>query len=211
MSRNSPRQVDDLLLQLGTEEPSGQTLVPEGSLAYTVEDLTLYLPSRRTRVGGSLNTIPVAGGRRSIVEIVGILSGGTWVEHLASRTANVSFLLMSDPSIASSITNDLTEGWEFAATTFFDEVFLGGLYPLSNDVLPWSQQTPDGSIVSIGTTSLVPTISNRFLLQPGQVFPSAFWIPPGWRLAVIASLVTTSIVPIEYVISLPPLGVRGTT
>jgi len=204
LSRETPRRADDLLLQLGAESV-GETIPP--ALSYNVEDLTFYLPSRRTRVAGSLNTTPAAGGRRSIVEISGIPRGGTWVESLVNASTKPIVLLTQDASIGSQITNDLTEGWEFAATPFFDEVFLSGLYPITNDVLPWSSQLASGSILSVGTTSNVPTQNNRFLLQAGQAFPTPFWIPPKWRLLAIASVVLDQINPLNYVLTLPPLGV----
>lgn len=195
---------------MGSDEASGQTLDPAGALLYNVGDLELYVPSRRTRVSGSLNTIPVAGARRSVVEIAGIGKGGTWCELVANRSPSQVFVQMFDPSLGTSITNDRVDGWEFAATTFFDEVFLGGLYPIAGDVLPWSSQTPSSSIVSVGTSTAGFIFNNRFLLQAGTAFPSPFWIPPNWLLLLTTFGVGQNLNVVDYIIGLPPLGVRGT-
>ena len=200
----TPRDLQLALAQLGADPATWYNPPPETAqpivLGYNVEDLQLYIPSRRTREALGLTT-PVNAARFSLAEFYGMPQGGTWIESIVNRSVGAVRIIVA---INSQITNDLVGG--AVGTVFFDEVALAsGALSLS----AWDNLIPaPASLVQFGTSTSNPTVfgSVSARVVSGASFPACpVWVPGNYRLLVWNEVVNQA-VSAEVVLSLPPIG-----
>lgn len=202
------RDVLDLLYQLGAERPGFSPTVDtitEPALSYNVEDLALYLPSRRSRLH-SQATSAINAVRRGIVQIAGFSPGGTWIESLTNVGAAPLTII---PSKTSLITNDLVTNSP-DGPLWPDEVITG---VANGDYINTYQSRTPGSFgfVNTGTTTTNPLVLFPAAIQiaaNASLQGTPLWIPAGYFACLITQAINQTGV-VQMVLGLPPLGMLG--
>lgn len=178
-----PRRGSDLYHQLGANVYGGGTLdADEGvvGLAYNVDDLREFLPSRSTRLAGTL-TPPIAVGRRSVLEVLGV-QGGVWVDFLRARATFGAFDLFLRAPGVTIITHDQVQAF---TSEFLDEDAIANARIIGD----W------GLVLQEGTTT-APSLSSGigFSMGPGdELFGCPWWVPPAYRLTIQAQATNTAL------------------